>query len=178
MRFSASRMVLRAYDGQSRLEAARSARRWWPSLQPVRLALVVGTMNIDAESLLLATLAKSLVGLGYQVEVLAFSYGKAHDIWRTICRVNIVRIDKLKSVDWLNLMQEPFQFLPVVWLIHDDALGQHLRNYPELHLSIPNHIEDCCYTLPLILGISWSFLVPRLISGLLKDMAHHILKKL
>ncbi|XP_071679708.1 uncharacterized protein [Lolium perenne] len=103
---------------------------------------VVGTMNIDAESLLLATLAKSLVGLGYQVEVLAFSYGKAHDIWRTICRVNIVRIDKLKSVDWLNLMQEPFQFLPVVWLIHDDALGQHLRNYPELHLSIPNHIED------------------------------------
>jgi hypothetical protein len=34
---------------------------------------VVGTMNIDAESLLLATLAKSLVGLGYQVEVSCFA---------------------------------------------------------------------------------------------------------
>jgi hypothetical protein len=39
-------------------------------------------------------------------------------------------------------MQEPFQLLPVVWLIHDDVLGQHLRNYPESHLSIANHIED------------------------------------
>ena len=39
-------------------------------------------------------------------------------------------------------MQEPFRLLPVVWLIHDDAVGQHLRNYPEPHLSVPNHIED------------------------------------
>jgi hypothetical protein len=30
---------------------------------------VVGTMNIDAESLMLTTLAKSLAGLGYEVEV-------------------------------------------------------------------------------------------------------------
>ncbi|CAM0956296.1 unnamed protein product [Alopecurus aequalis] len=102
MRFSASRMVLRAFDGESRLEAARSTRRWWPGLEPVRLALVVGTMNIDAESLMLTTLAKSLAGLGYEVEVLAFAYGKAHDIWRTICRANIVRFEKLKSVDWLK----------------------------------------------------------------------------
>jgi len=39
-------------------------------------------------------------------------------------------------------MQEPFQLLPVVWLIHDDALGQHLSNYRESHLSISNNIED------------------------------------
>lgn len=159
MRFSASRMVLRAFDTESRLEAARSARRWWPGLEPVRLALVVGTMNIDAESLMLTTLAKSLVGLGYEVEVLAFMDGKAHDIWKPSCHVNVVSFEKLKYVDWSKynavlvsslegkrvvsiLMQEPFRLLPVVWLIHDDALGQHLRNYPEPHLSIPNHIED------------------------------------
>ncbi|KAI5017861.1 hypothetical protein ZWY2020_042749 [Hordeum vulgare] len=158
-RFSASRMVLRAFDTESHLEAARSARRWWPGLEPVRLALVVGTMNIDAESLMLTTLAKSLVGLGYEIEVLALVDGKAHDIWKAICHVNVVSFEKLKYVDWSKyntvlvsslegkrvvsiLMQEPFRLLPVVWLIHDDALGQHLRNYPDPHLSIPNHIED------------------------------------
>ena len=35
-------------------------------------------------------------------QVLAFADGKALDIWRTICRVNIVRFEKLKSVDWLK----------------------------------------------------------------------------
>jgi hypothetical protein len=40
MRFSVSRVALRAFDGESRLEAARSERRWWAGLAPVRLALV------------------------------------------------------------------------------------------------------------------------------------------
>jgi hypothetical protein len=40
MRLLASRVAPRAFGGESRLEAARSARRWWPGLQPVRLALV------------------------------------------------------------------------------------------------------------------------------------------
>ncbi|KAJ1296379.1 hypothetical protein BS78_01G295800 [Paspalum vaginatum] len=116
-------------------------------------------MNIDAQSLMLATVAKSLVGLGYEVEVLAFTDGKARDIWENICLVNIVNIGTLKSVDWLKydavllsslegkrvvsiLMQEPFRLLPVVWLIHEDTLGQHLRSYAGLHESIPNVVED------------------------------------
>lgn len=40
MRFSASSVALREFHGESRLEAARSERRWWPGLAPVRLALV------------------------------------------------------------------------------------------------------------------------------------------
>ena len=40
MRFSSSSLVLRAFDGESRLEAARSERRRWASLAPVRVALV------------------------------------------------------------------------------------------------------------------------------------------
>jgi hypothetical protein len=40
MRFSASRVALRAFDSESRLEAARSERRWWTGLAPIRLALV------------------------------------------------------------------------------------------------------------------------------------------
>lgn len=40
MRFSSSRVALRAFDGESRLEAARSERRRWASLAPVRVALV------------------------------------------------------------------------------------------------------------------------------------------
>ncbi|OEL23351.1 hypothetical protein BAE44_0015636 [Dichanthelium oligosanthes] len=159
MRFSASRVALRAFDGESRLEAARSERRRWAGLAPVRVALAVGNMNIDAQSLMLATVAKSLVGLGYEVEVLAFTDGKARDIWENICLVNIVNIGTLKSVDWSKydavllsslegkrvvsiLMQEPFRLLPVVWLIHEDTFGQHLRSYAELHESIPNVIED------------------------------------
>jgi hypothetical protein len=39
-------------------------------------------------------------------------------------------------------MQEPFQSLPVVWLIHEDTLGQHVRNYTSPDESIPNVIED------------------------------------
>ncbi|KAL5224134.1 hypothetical protein ABZP36_010773 [Zizania latifolia] len=159
MRFSASSVALREFQGESRLEAARSERRWWPGLAPVRLALFVGTMNIDAQSLMLATLAKSLTGLGYEVEVLAFADGKAHDILGNICLVNVVSPQSLKSIDWSKynavllsslegkrvisiLMQEPFQFLPVIWLMHEDALGKFIRNYTEPHQSIPNQIED------------------------------------
>jgi hypothetical protein len=40
MRFSSSSLVLRAFDGESRLEAARSERRRWAILAPVRVALV------------------------------------------------------------------------------------------------------------------------------------------
>jgi hypothetical protein len=43
---------------------------------------VVGTMNIDAESLLLTTLAKSLVGLGYEVEVSCFAMLHRLLVWR------------------------------------------------------------------------------------------------
>ncbi|PAN48637.1 hypothetical protein PAHAL_9G396600 [Panicum hallii] len=159
MRFSASRVALRAFDGESRLEAARSERRRWAGLAPVRVALAVGKLNIDAQSLMLATVAKGLVGLGYAVEVLAFTDGKARDIWENICLVNIVNIGNLKYVDWSKynavlltslegkrvvsiLMQEPFQLIPVVWLIHEDSLGQHLRSYAESHESISNVIED------------------------------------
>ncbi|TVU31801.1 hypothetical protein EJB05_23502, partial [Eragrostis curvula] len=174
-RFSASRVALRAVDGESRLDAARSERRWWAGHSPVRLALVVGSMNIDAQSLMLATLAKSLTSLGYEVEVsflaisfypgclsgevLAFADGKARDIWENICHVQVVNYTSVKVVDWSKyngvllsslegrkvvsiLMQEPFQSLPVVWLIHEDTLGQHVRSYAELHESIPNIIED------------------------------------
>jgi hypothetical protein len=40
MRLSASRVALRAFDSESRLEAMRSERRWWTGLAPIRLALV------------------------------------------------------------------------------------------------------------------------------------------
>uniref|UniRef100_A0A0D9XM41 Glycosyl transferase family 1 domain-containing protein n=1 Tax=Leersia perrieri TaxID=77586 RepID=A0A0D9XM41_9ORYZ len=151
MRFSSSSVALREFHGESRLEAARSERRWWPGLAPVRLALFVGTMNINAQSLMVATLAKSLTNLGYEVEVLAFVDGKANDILENICHVNVVSPHSLKSIDWskyngvlvssLEGKREPFQYLPVVWLIHEDALGQLLRN-SEQHQAIPNHIED------------------------------------
>lgn len=41
-----------------------------------------------------------------------------------------------------SLMQEPFQSLPVVWLVHEDTLGQHIRSYAQSHDSILNVIED------------------------------------
>ncbi|KAL6905295.1 hypothetical protein ACP4OV_002896 [Aristida adscensionis] len=159
VRYSASRVALRAFLGESRLEAARSERRWWAGLSPVRVAFVVRSMNVDAQSLMLATLAKSLTGLGYEVEVLAFVEGKARDIWETICHVHVVNYTSSKFVDWSKynavllssleakravsiLMQEPFQHIPVVWLVHEDSLGQYVRSYAAVHESIPNVIED------------------------------------
>jgi len=70
-----------------------------------------------------------------------------------------VNIGSLKYVDWSKynavllsslegkrivsiLMQEPFRLIPVVWLIHEDTLGQHLRSYAESHESISNVVED------------------------------------
>lgn len=51
MRFSSSTgLVLRAFDGESRLEAARSERRRWASLAPVRVALVSAPLLTGAFS--------------------------------------------------------------------------------------------------------------------------------
>jgi len=57
MRFSASRVALRAFDGESRLAAARSERRRWAGLAPVRVALVSAPLLTCAVS---NTLIKSL----------------------------------------------------------------------------------------------------------------------
>ena len=56
-RFTASRVALRAFDGESRLAAARSERRRWAGLAPVRVALVSAPLLTCAVS---NTLIKSL----------------------------------------------------------------------------------------------------------------------
>lgn len=139
----------------------------------LRLFQAVGNMNIDAQSLMLATVAKSLVSLGYEVEVslhatlfstgckmptsfggfairlwyctlelvklvfigdhswffrcwqyfiphathgvamdqvLAFTDGKARDIWENICLVNVVNTGALKSVDWSQWVANTLKF--------------------------------------------------------------------
>lgn len=51
MRFSSSSLALRAFDGESRLEAARSGRRLWASLAPVRVALVSAPLPFSRQHL-------------------------------------------------------------------------------------------------------------------------------
>jgi hypothetical protein len=71
MRFSASRVALRAFDGESRLEAARSERRRWAGLAPVRVALVSAPLLTCAVS---KTLIKSLATYHFAAVVVNFGF--------------------------------------------------------------------------------------------------------
>ncbi|KAK6141055.1 hypothetical protein DH2020_025192 [Rehmannia glutinosa] len=64
--------------------------------------------------------------------VFSLENGPAHAIWREIgvpLSVNTADENMKCSVDWLNLMQEPFKNVPLVWTIHEQTLAARLRQY-------------------------------------------------
>ncbi|CAA7390860.1 unnamed protein product [Spirodela intermedia] len=138
--------ILRRFDEQGGLDRIRSELRVGVRLP--RLAIVLGTMEKDSPSLLLFTLVKSFKELGYHLTVFALKDGKARPHWEQIGG-QISMLNRDSYVDWSifegvilsslearitisSLMQEPFDYVPVIWIIQEGVLGERLSLYKEM----------------------------------------------
>ncbi|XP_072963203.1 uncharacterized protein [Typha angustifolia] len=144
--------VLGRFEQWEGLERERSERGSL-GIRPPRLALIIGTMGIDPQSLMLLTLAKSLTELGYQFTVYTVEDGGASYLWVDAGHeLYFISSENSCSIDWSNyegvilsslegkgvissLMQEPFTSVPLVWLIHEDILGKRLNHYTDQGLQ-------------------------------------------
>lgn len=138
--------LMRRLEAQGRrLDRLRSERR--VGIRPPRLALVVGNMNKDSQSLMLLTVVKGLRELGYVFTVYTLEDGETDSSWKHVgCQVSVLSSDSSSTVDWSNyegiilssleakkvitsFVEQPFDSIPVVWLIQEDILGRHLPSY-------------------------------------------------
>ncbi|WJX86891.1 hypothetical protein P8452_69140 [Trifolium repens] len=114
-----------------------------------QLALVFGELLVDSQQLLMVTVATALLEIGYGIQVFSLEDGPGRNMWRNL-RVPITIIHNRnkpdKTVDWLNydgiivsslearnafscFLQEPFRSVPLIWIVHDSALGYRSRQY-------------------------------------------------
>ncbi|URE34295.1 Glycosyl transferases group 1 [Musa troglodytarum] len=148
LRFVPSDLMRRFEEQRSALDRRRSDGRL--GLRPPRLALVIEDTYKDSNSLMLLTLVKSLMDLGYTFMIFTLENNEAHFLWQSVgCQLSVLDSDSLRSVDWSNyegvivsslegkkviprLMQEPFMSVPLIWIVHEDILGKRLSHYAEL----------------------------------------------
>uniref|UniRef100_A0A2P2MFY1 Uncharacterized protein MANES_07G093200 n=1 Tax=Rhizophora mucronata TaxID=61149 RepID=A0A2P2MFY1_RHIMU len=116
-------------------------------LRPPRLAVVLGNMKKDAQSLMLVTVLKNLRELGYALKIFAVENGNARPMWEQVGgRMSILGPQRYGHIDWSifegvivdsleakgaisSLMQEPFCSIPLIWIIQEDLLGNRLQVY-------------------------------------------------
>ncbi|PKA48054.1 hypothetical protein AXF42_Ash015817 [Apostasia shenzhenica] len=107
-------------------------------------------MNEDSQTLVLFTLGRALRELGYVLSVFVLEEGEAHPKWEDMdCHVSLLCSNLSISVDWTiyegvilssleaksvisSLMQDPFNSVPLIWLIQEDRLGKRLSSYVNL----------------------------------------------
>ncbi|WOK98770.1 hypothetical protein Cni_G07482 [Canna indica] len=148
LRFVPSDLMRRFEQHRGALDSLRSERRF--GLRPPRLALVIEDTYKDSNSLMLLTLVKSLIELGYTFTVFTLGNNRAHILWQSVgCQIYLLKPESSNTVDWSNfegvivnslegikaaprLMKEPFMSVPVVWLVHEDILGKRLSYYAEM----------------------------------------------
>ncbi|MED6112412.1 hypothetical protein PIB30_061490 [Stylosanthes scabra] len=114
-----------------------------------QLALVFGELLVDSQQLLMVTIGAALVDIGYEIQVFSLKDGPARFAWINLrVPVTVIRTcDKsYNAVDWLNFdgiivssleakdafscfLQEPFKSLPLLWIIHENALAYRSRQY-------------------------------------------------
>lgn len=115
-----------------------------------RLALILGNMQKNPQSLMLITVMKHLQKLGYVLKIFALEDGKARSMWEQIGgRISVLGPEQYGHIDWLifegiivdsleakeaisSLMQEPFCSVPLVWIIQEDILANRLPQYEEM----------------------------------------------
>ncbi|KAK8653419.1 hypothetical protein V6N13_127421 [Hibiscus sabdariffa] len=119
-----------------------------------RLALILGNMKEDPESLMLVTMVNSLQRLGYVFKIYALEHGKAHSIWEESIskKISFLGPAEFGHVDWSlfegvvacslgakeaisSLMQEPFDATPLIWIIQEDTLAKRLPVYEKMGLK-------------------------------------------
>ncbi|KAE9605364.1 hypothetical protein Lal_00024805 [Lupinus albus] len=114
-----------------------------------QLALVFGELLVDSQALLMATIAAALLEIGYGIQVFSIEDGPGHNVWinLTIPVTVIQTCSKAdNAVDWLNydgiivssleakgafscFLQEPFKSIPLIWIIHENALAYRSKQY-------------------------------------------------
>ncbi|KAG5100862.1 hypothetical protein JHK82_045914 [Glycine max] len=114
-----------------------------------QLALVFGELLVDSQQLLMVTVASALQEIDYEIQVFSLADGPGHNVWRNL-RVPVIVLracDKRNNiVDWLNydgiivssleakgafscFLQEPFKSIPLIWVVHENALAYRSRQY-------------------------------------------------
>ncbi|XWS75245.1 hypothetical protein CRYUN_Cryun01aG0069000 [Craigia yunnanensis] len=118
-----------------------------------RLALILGNMKKDPQSLMLVTVVKSLQRLGYVFKIYALGNGKARSMWENISgQISFLGPEQFGHIDWSifegviadsleakegisSLMQEPFDTVPLIWIVQEDTLAKRLLVYEEMGLE-------------------------------------------
>ncbi|GAB2270196.1 hypothetical protein Dimus_005100 [Dionaea muscipula] len=138
----------RRLDVVGRLDRGRMEAR--VAVRQPRLALVLGNMRKNPESLMLFTVIKNLQLLGYILKLYAMEDGDARTMWEQIGgRMSILNLERFGHLDWSlyegvvadsleakeaisSLMQEPFCLVPLIWIIQEDRLANRLRYYNKM----------------------------------------------
>ncbi|KAI5399483.1 uncharacterized protein LOC127091508 [Lathyrus oleraceus] len=115
-----------------------------------RIALVLGHMTVDPQSLMLVTVIQNLQKLGYVFKIFAVGRGNARPMWEKIGDgVSPLSTEQQGQIDWSNfegvivdsleakeaissLMQEPFCSVPLIWIIQEDSLSRRLSFYEQM----------------------------------------------
>ncbi|KAJ9175462.1 hypothetical protein P3X46_014013 [Hevea brasiliensis] len=147
LKFYPGRKSLRLAEGHG-LDQVRLQGR--VGLRPPRLAVILGNMKKDPQSLMLVTVMKNLQKLGYVLKIYAIENGKAKSVWDQIGgQMSILQPEQYGHIDWSifegvivdsleakeaisSLMQEPFCSVPLMWIIQEDTLANRLSVYEEM----------------------------------------------
>lgn len=115
-----------------------------------RIALILGHMTVDPQSLMLVTVIQNLQKLGYVFKIFGVGHGNARSIWENIGGgLSPFSTDQQGQIDWSNfegiivdsleakeaissLMQEPFCSVPLIWIIQEDSLSNRLPVYKQM----------------------------------------------
>ncbi|WJX13919.1 hypothetical protein P8452_04253 [Trifolium repens] len=115
-----------------------------------RIALILGHMTVDPQSLMLVTVIQNLQKLGYVLKIFEVGRGNTHSIWENIGGgLSPLSTEQQGQIDWSNfegiivdsleakeaissLMQEPFCSVPLIWIIQEDSLSSRLPVYEQM----------------------------------------------
>ncbi|XP_006606297.1 uncharacterized protein [Glycine max] len=147
LRFVPGRISQRFLSGDG-LDPVRSQPRI--GVRAPRIALILGHMTIDPQSLMLVTVIWNLQKLGYVFKIFAVGHGKARSIWENIGgRICPLSTEHQGLIDWSifegiivdsleakvaisSVMQEPFCSVPLIWIIQEDSLSSRLPVYEQM----------------------------------------------
>ncbi|RXI06580.1 hypothetical protein DVH24_025716 [Malus domestica] len=148
LRFMPGRVSKRVVEGDG-LDRARNEARI--GVRPPRLALILGNMKKDPQSLMLITVMKNIKKLGYELKIFSVANGKAHKMWEQYNgQISILAPESYGLIDWsifggviadsLEAKEsisrwEPFCSVPLIWIIQEDTLANRLPVYEEMGLK-------------------------------------------
>uniref|UniRef100_A0A803KUK3 Glycosyl transferase family 1 domain-containing protein n=1 Tax=Chenopodium quinoa TaxID=63459 RepID=A0A803KUK3_CHEQI len=136
------------FRDEGRLDLLRKLPR--SGVRPPKLALILGNLKKNSESLMLFTVMKNLRHIGYTLKLYALKDGEARTMWEEIGgQMTILNLERYDHFDWSlfegviadsleakeiisSLMQEPFCSVPLIWIIQEDKLAKRLLHYDKM----------------------------------------------